>query len=186
MSCNAHEILLYIEGELAPGDAARVRAHVAVCGPCRELLLAEQSLELSLGGLGTIDPPKDFANATVSRARCDLTSAVASPRERRRAATVVASLSVASLLLLWPTGMIDAAIRSLAPLRCLSRFAFCWLSSSGLGALIVARTISRHVFSDSRLPVGLALVALALLVVLLFRMIGWYRAQAGPNRGVAK
>ena len=55
MSCNAQEILLYIEGELAPSDAARVRGHIAGCAACRELLLAEQALELSLGGLGKFD-----------------------------------------------------------------------------------------------------------------------------------
>ena len=184
MSCNTQEILLYLEGELAPEDAARVRAHVAACAACRELLLAEQELERSLSGLGEVEPPKDFADATVARARCDLTSAVASPRERRRAAAVVASLSATSLLLLWPLGLLDSTLRALAPLRCLSRFAACWLEGSAVGTFIVARTVARHVLDEGRLP-G-AVILLALLIALLVRLLGLYRERVASRRDLAK
>jgi anti-sigma factor RsiW len=182
MSCNVQDILLYTEGELAPDEAARVRAHVAACAACRQLLLAEQALARSLGGLGDIETPENFAAATVSRARCDLTSAVACPRERWRAVAAVASLSAVSLLLLWPTGVIDAAFRSLAPLQCVSRFAFCWLSGSAMGALIVGRTLSSYALDRGRLPVGAALAALAVLLAVLVWMIGSYRAHAAGGR----
>ena len=79
MGCNSEEILLYIEGELGPDDAARVRAHTRSCAACREILETELALESALGELKSLEPPPDFATATVRRAQCDVTHALASP-----------------------------------------------------------------------------------------------------------
>jgi anti-sigma factor RsiW len=187
MSCDTEEILLYVDGELAPRDAARVRAHIAVCAACRDLFLAEQSLERALDGLGEIDPPEGFADATVTRARCDLTHAVACPRERRRAVAIVATLTTATLFLLWPTGLLDPALRALAPLRCMARFAAARLDNSAMGLLIVGRTVTRHLFDEVRLSVGAVAVLLALLVIALVWLLGRYHGHAGSGeRGAVK
>jgi anti-sigma factor RsiW len=175
--CDSQDILLYIEGELGPDEAARVRAHTAVCDACRELLLTEQALESALGGLRDLEPPSDFASATVRRAECDVVSALHSPRERRRAAAISASLASLALLLLWPTGVYGSALQSLAPARCLARFATGWIHNTALSAFIVCRTLSRNLLEESSLSVGAVLAVLLLLVSLLAWLIAGYRRE---------
>ena len=185
MACNSEDILLYVEGELGPEEAARVRAHTAVCPACHELLVTEQALASALGGLRDVEPPPDFCTATVRRAECDVTHALTSRGERRRAVAISASLAAISLLLLWPTGVLASSAQALAPLRCMARFAFGWIESSAVGVFIVCRTVSRSLFREMSLPVGAALIVLALLIMLLAWLIAGYRkhASGGEQHG---
>jgi len=178
MACNPEEILLYIEGELGPEEAARVRAHTAVCEACRELLLGEQALESALGGLRDVEPPPDFATATVRRAECDVTFALHSPRERARAAAISVSLASIALLLLWPTGVYGSVLQILKPARCMGRFAMGWIENSALSVFIICRTLSRNLLEESSLPAGAIVGVLALLVTLLAWLIAGYRKHA--------
>jgi anti-sigma factor RsiW len=181
MACNPEEILLYIEGELGPEAAARVRAHTAVCTACRELLLTEQALESALGGLRHLEPPPDFTSATVRRAECDVTHCLHSPRERRRAAAISVSLASLALLLLWPAGVYGSAMQTLAPARCMGRFAAGWIQKTALSVFIVCRTLSRGLFAESSLPVGAVLAVLGLLIALLAWMIAGYRRHTAES-----
>lgn len=181
MACNPEEILLYIEGELSPDDAARVRAHTTACAECRELLQTELALESALGGLKELEPPKDFASATVRRAQCDVTHALHSPRERRRAAAISASLASLSLLLLWPTGVGASVVQMLGPARCMTKFACGWLQSSALSAYIVARTLSSNLLEEASLTVGIAALVLAAMIALLAWLIAGYRRFAAEG-----
>lgn len=178
MACNPEEILLYVDGELAPDDAARVRAHTAVCASCRDLLQTEQELEGALDGLKGLEPPPGFASATVMRARCDVAHALRSPRERRSALAISAALAGLSLLLLWPTGVAGSVVEMAAPARCMARFAGSWLQSWGLSVYIVTRTLSRNLLSEASLPVGVAVAALVLLLLLLGWLLRGYRRYA--------
>lgn len=184
MSCDPRDILLYVEGELSPDDAARVRSHAASCAECRERLAEEQRLVSALDSLGDLPTPAGFADETVTRARCDLTHAVTNPRERRRAAVFVASLAGASALLLWPSGLFSPAITALAPARCFGRFLCGWTGASFSGALIVGRTLAAYALSETRLPIGVAVALLALVVGLLVALVARdRRADADARRG---
>jgi anti-sigma factor RsiW len=185
MACNPEEILLYIEGELGPEEAARVRAHTAACAACRELLLSEQALDSALGGLRDLEPPPDFASDTVRRAQCDVTACVFSPGERRRAALIAVALASLSVLLLWPTGAFASVLQTLAPARCMARFACNWLQSTGLTAFVVARTLSRSFLQVSSLSLGGGVAFFAVLVVLLAWLIAGYRRQDDHGDRVA-
>jgi anti-sigma factor RsiW len=178
MECNPEEILLYVDGELSPDDAARVRAHAAACASCREILQTEQELGSALGSLQGLEPPPGFASATVIRARCDVTHALRSPHERRRAFAISASLAFTSLLLLWPTGVAGSVLQMVAPARCMARFVGSWLQSWALSVYIVSRTLSRNLLSEASLPVGAAVVVLALLLALLVWLVRGYRRHA--------
>ena len=187
MTCNAEQILAYIDGDLSPDDAARVRAHTAVCESCRQLLQSEQALDSALGGLSNFAPPPQFASDTVRRAECDVRHALHSPRERKRAAVVAGGLGSLSLALLWPTGVLSTLLSSLAPLRCLGRFALGWVESSALSLFIVCKAVSRGALHAAHLPVG----GLAVLVVLLVSMLAWmligYRRRASaPDRSTLR
>lgn len=175
MACNTDEILLYIEGELGPEAAARVRAHTAVCEACRERLLTEQALESALGGLRDLEPPPDFASATVRRAECDVTACVFSSGERRRAALISVSLATLALLLLWPTGAFGSVLQSLAPARCMGRFLLGWVQSTGLSLFVVARALSSGFIEETSLPLGAVALVLVGLVGLLVWLISGYR-----------
>ena len=182
MACNPDEILLYIEGELAPADAARVRAHAAGCASCAELLASEQTLERALGSLGDLDCPEGFAAATVTRARCDLTHAVESPRERRKAAFATASLGGLALALLWPTGIFDPLVAALGPAPCITRCLVSGLANYVTGIFMVGRAVSRHVL-ETRAAMALALVALVALVVLLTVLVSqFHERSSGRDR----
>ena len=184
MACNPEDILLYVEGELGPEEAARVRAHTAVCEGCRELLATEQALGTALGGLKAFEPPKDFCTATVRRAECDVTHALRSSGERRRAFAITASLASLSLLLLWPTGFLASTLEALAPLRCMARFALGRLESSAVSLFVISRTASRFLLEEASLPVGAAVGLLALLLGFLAWLIAGYRRQAAERGGV--
>ena len=187
MSCNSRDITLYVDGELSPSEAARVRAHAASCAACAAMLVQEQDLDRALGGLGDFAAPDGFADRTVLRARCDLTHAVTSPRELGRAAAFVASLGGAAVLLLWPTGLLSPVAAAMGPLRCFSRFAVAWAANSFTGALIVGRTLSAHLLADGRLPLAAALALLAALVALLGALLARYhRDVVHGGRGRAR
>jgi anti-sigma factor RsiW len=184
MECDRQQILLYVEGELGPEDASRLRAHVAQCAPCRAALEEEQDLASALGGLGALDCPDDFASATVTKARCDLTHAVSNPRERGRAILIAASLSGLAMFLLWPTGVLDPVVRALGPLPCISRCVVAGLANTGMSALMVGRVVSRHVFERndaSNVALLLLLGLVALLGVLLRRY--YTRGVVGDGNG---
>lgn len=185
MACDPEDILLYIEGELGPEEAARVRAHTAVCAGCRELLLTEQELESALGGLRDLEPPPDFAAATVRRATCDVASCVMSPSERRRAAAISVALAAVALALLWPTGVYGSVLQAFAPARCMAKFAFRWIQSTGLGAFVVARTLSRGLIEGASLPLGAVVVVLAVLLGVLVWLIAGYRDTVRADAGDA-
>lgn len=178
MTCNPEQILAYIEGDLSPDDAARLRAHTAVCDECRQILQSEQELHSALGGMSAFAPPPEFANDTVRRAQCDVGHALHSPRERKRAAAVAGGLGSLSLVLLWPTGILSTMLSSLAPLRCLGRFAIGWVESSALSLFIVSKTVTRGAMHAAHIPVSGVLVLLVFLVVLLAWMLVEYRRQS--------
>lgn len=185
MICNTELILAYIDGELSPEDAARVRAHTAACAACRAILQSEQELDAALGGLNQFAPPPEFASATVRRAQCDVGHALRSPRERKVAFLVAGGLAALSLVLLWPTGIGATMLGRLAPLRCMGRFALGWVESTGLSIFIVSRTVSRGLLSAAHLPLTGVLILLGLLVLMLAWMLAGYRdrhAEATRDR----
>lgn len=183
MTCNAEQILAYIDGDLSPDDAARVRSHTAVCETCRQLLQSEQALDSALGGLTDFAPPPQFATDTVRRAQCDVHHALHSPRERKRAAAVAGGLGTLSLVLLWPTGILSTILTNLAPLRCLGRFAIGWIESSALSLFIVCKAVSRGALHAAHLPVGgLAVLFVCLLSVLVWMLVEYRRQTSAPAR----
>lgn len=187
MTCNAEQILAYIDGDLSPEDAARVRAHTAVCDACRHLLHSEQALDCALGGLSDFAPPPQFATDTVRRAECDVRHALHSPRERKRAAAVAGGLGSLSLVLLWPTGILSTLLSNLAPLRCLGRFALGWVENSAHSFFIVSRAVSRGALQAAHIPVGAVAVVLVLLVsVLAWMLVAYRRQSAAPARSTVR
>jgi anti-sigma factor RsiW len=182
MGCDRERILLYVEGELAPEDASRLRAHVAQCPPCRAALDEEQEFASALGGLDDLNCPDGFASATVTKARCDLTHAVSSPHERGRAVLIAAALSGLAVFLLWPTGVLDPIVRALGPLPCISRCVLSGLANSGMGALMVGRAVSRQLFEQHD-ATNVALLILVGLVVLLAVLLRKYYARGVMGDG---
>lgn len=183
MTCNAEQILAYIDGDLSPDDAARVRAHTAVCESCRQILQSEQALDSALGGLSNFAPPPEFATETVRRAQCDVQHALHSPRERKRAAAVAGGLGSLSLVLLWPTGILSTIVSNLGSVRCLARFALGWVESSALSLFIVCKAVSRGALHAAHLPVGGVALLLAILVSVLVWMLLGYRRQSTDPAG---
>jgi anti-sigma factor RsiW len=186
MGCDRENILLYVEGELAPDDAARLRAHVAGCASCRAALEQEQQLASALGGLDDLDFPADFAATTVTRARCDLTHAVTNTGERGRAVFIALALAGATLVLLWPTGVLDPIRRMLGPAPCIVRWVVYSFKQAGLDALKVGRAVSLQVFERHGITL-VALVALVALVGLLGFLLRRYHTRGivgdgGPSR----
>jgi len=182
MGCDRENILLYVEGELAPEDAARLRAHVANCESCRAALEEEQQLASALGGLGDLECPSDFTATTVTRARCDLTHAVTNASERGRAVLIAFGLCAAMVGLLWPTGVLDPLRHILGPTPCIVRWIFYSFARSGIDALKVGRVVSRQVFErhDATLVAFLAFVCLATLLGVLLRR---YYSRGGLGDG---
>jgi hypothetical protein len=176
MDCDREKILLYVEGELTPEDASRLRAHVGLCAPCHAALEAEQELASALGGLDDLDCPADFATATVTKARCDLTHAVTNPHERGRAVVITMSLSGIAVFLLWPVGVLDPLVRALGPLPCISRCVISGIANSGMGALMVGRVVSIHVLQQHA-ATGVALLILVGLVALLGVLLRGYHVR---------
>ena len=56
----------YLDGELAPAEAARLEAHVGICPRCRQALT---NLRVTLGGLGRVAQGDDDDQAAAERAR---------------------------------------------------------------------------------------------------------------------
>lgn len=176
MKCNPEDILLYVEGELAPEDAARVRAHTAECASCREILLTEQALGCALGELRAPEPPAGYANATVLRAKCDVTQTIKCPHERRRAVLISTSMGALAILLLWPIGVLPSLLQTLAPLRCLTRFAIGWVSNAVWSVALVSRTLFRDLFQETHLTTtGGALMLVGLVALLVWLVVGYRR-----------
>ncbi|MCC6743020.1 MAG: zf-HC2 domain-containing protein [Acidobacteria bacterium] len=183
MTCNPEQILAYIDGELSPDDAARVRAHTASCESCRQILQAEQAIESALCGMSSLAPPPEFADDTVRRAKCDVGHALHSPKERKQAAAVACGLGSLSLLLLWPTGFYSTLLTSLGPLRCMGRFALGWVESSALSLFIVCKTISRGAMNAVHMPVsGLVLLLVLLVAVLVWMLVGYRQQSRASSR----
>jgi anti-sigma factor RsiW len=182
MGCDREKILLYVEGELAPEDAARLLAHVAQCDPCRAALDDERELARALGGLDDLECPEDFASDTMTRARCDLTQAVSNPRERTRAVLIAAGLSGVAVFLLWPIGLLDPVVRALGPLPCISRCVLAGCAKPAVGAFMVGRAVSRHVFERHDAST-VALALLAVLLVLLGLLLRRYHARGAAEGG---
>jgi hypothetical protein len=182
MGCDREKILQYVEGDLGPEDAARLRTHVGQCAACHKALEAEKELASALGGLDDVDCPEDFATTTVTRARCDLTHAVSSPRERGRAILFSGALSGLAVFLLWPFGLLDPLVRALGPIPCITRCIVSGLAQSGMGALMVCRAVSRHFFEQNDAST-VALVMLAVLVVLLGLLLRRYHLRGVVKHG---
>jgi hypothetical protein len=90
-------------------------------------------------------------------------------------------------MLLWPTGLYGSALQTLAPARCMGRFAANWLQNTGLSVFIVCRTLSRNLLEESSLPVGAVLAVLLLLVTLLAWLIaGYHKHATARGRGVVR
>jgi anti-sigma factor RsiW len=183
MTCDSRDILLYLDGELSPEAAARVRLHAASCQRCHAVLEQQQRLDRALDDLDDFAAPEGFADRTVLRARCDVTRSVSSPIEVKRAAVFVASLAGAAALLLWPSGMLAPTVSALGPARCLSKFAFAWAANSCTGAFIVGRTLSAHLFAEAGLPLAPALALLGALVAIVAILVGRYHRTRSPREG---
>ena len=88
------------------------------------------------------------------------------------AATLLATLA---LLLLWPTGVYAYVASSLAPVRCIAKFALGWTGSTALSVFIVSRTVSKGLLEASSIPLGAALLLLCGILALLVWLIAGYR-----------
>lgn len=58
----------YLDGELPPGAAADLHAHLTHCGACRSQLAAIERLDARLRHLDRLVPPADFATQVLARA----------------------------------------------------------------------------------------------------------------------
>jgi anti-sigma factor RsiW len=181
MECRPDQIALYVEGELAPRAAASLLAHITYCPACQERLCSEQALARALDELPGLAPPENFASTTVSRARADVSYTLRNPSERRRAYAIAGGLSVLTVALLWPTGLIYPLLAYLAPVRCMTRIAICWTTNAGISAFVVARTLARKLIDESALPWTLAVAAAAALVVLLVWVVVRLRHMPSPR-----
>ena len=80
-NCTEFAALLdpYIDGELSAADAARVRAHLAVCGRCRAYVQAALAIRDAFPDAEDTEMPEGFAESVMAAVRAD-----AAPRRRRR------------------------------------------------------------------------------------------------------
>jgi hypothetical protein len=71
MSCGPARSRLseYLEGDLSERDEARVRSHLDACSGCRSELRALQRVLRGLRELGSVEPPRDLADAVIARLR---------------------------------------------------------------------------------------------------------------------
>ncbi len=68
MNClTADSIYLFLEGELTPTEASRVRAHCARCAPCTEAVAERRQLNQAAQNLTAWPVPSDFARQIMAR-----------------------------------------------------------------------------------------------------------------------
>jgi anti-sigma factor RsiW len=103
MSCTEppeEDLVAWLDGELAPADAARVAAHLRGCGVCRREAAALRESGAMLERLPTLEPPADFVSRVVAAARDSSSTVAETPRGRlhllRRS---VAAAAVAAVLM---------------------------------------------------------------------------------------
>ena len=80
-NCTEFAALLdpYIDGELSAADAARVRAHLAVCGRCRAYVQAALAIRDAFPDAEETEVPEGFAEGVMAAVRAN-----AAPRRRSR------------------------------------------------------------------------------------------------------
>ena len=69
----------YIDGELSPEEAARVREHLAVCGRCREYVQAALAIRDAFPAVEDVEVPAGFTDEVMAAVRMDKAR-----RKRRR------------------------------------------------------------------------------------------------------
>jgi len=63
----AESFYLYLEGELGPGDARELEAHLAACPACRDALAETRLLHEAFTNLPPLEVPPDFALSVMDR-----------------------------------------------------------------------------------------------------------------------
>jgi anti-sigma factor RsiW len=101
VKCSACEARLqaYLDGDVSPGDAHAMEAHLKECAACQTLSEGLRAVEVRLEGLSGIEPRPDF-NASVMSA----VAALPVPKPARiRARWFLAYIAAAWALLIWLT-----------------------------------------------------------------------------------
>jgi anti-sigma factor RsiW len=101
VKCSACEARLqaYLDGDVSPGDAHAMEAHLKECAACQTLSEGLRAVEVRLEGLSGIEPRPDFAVSVMSAV-----AALPVPKPARiRARWFLAYIAAAWALLIWLT-----------------------------------------------------------------------------------
>jgi anti-sigma factor RsiW len=101
VKCSACEARLqaYLDGDVSPGDAHAMAAHLTECAACQTLAEGLRAVEVRLEGLSGIEPRPDFSVSVMSAV-----AALPVPKPARiRARWFLAYIAAAWALLIWLT-----------------------------------------------------------------------------------
>ena len=176
--CPSEEIGAYLDAELPPERAAALEAHFTECAVCRDELNSQKTflLELSrsLEQGASLELPKDFAKAVVTRAESNVTGL------RKRSERIAAFSIIGVLLMLAVIGFAGDPSRAYSdaagPLGTVGGFLDV---AAGLVHNIVFAVgfIAKKVFSGTAGPILLFVVLLA-VAALSFFIFKRYRRPA--------
>lgn len=98
--CQEYAALLdpFVDEELSPEEAARVRAHLKVCGGCRSYVDAALAMREAFPDPEDIDVPEDFADRVMDAVRAESTAGTRDVFRRRSIPWKKALLPIAACL----------------------------------------------------------------------------------------
>ena len=175
------DVAAYLDGELDANTAARFEQHARTCDLCAGALREQRRLlcvlDVAFGDAQRqIQLPSNFTQVVKARAQSDMSS-VRRRSERKRAALLVAGLAALSFALLgWQAwDELFTPLRAVAGVAAaLFEMAAHTVGEASSAIALMLRVLGGHLSNE---PVALRIgtyIALALAVVLLFRLIGSY------------
>lgn len=96
--CAEYALDLFVDGELSEEEAARVRAHLKVCGACRSYVAAALAIRDAFPGEEDAGVPEDFAGRVMAAVRTEAVSRTEAVCRKRPAPWKKALLPMAACL----------------------------------------------------------------------------------------
>ena len=186
--CDCTDVAAYLDGELSVAESSSFEDHLRACAPCAAALSEQRRLLCLLDAAFAraqkkVELPEDFARVVKARAQTDMTG-VRRVSERRRAVLLCLALAALALSLLGAR----AVGEGLLPLRAAAGASLSILdmifhaaAEAFAGAALILRSAGRFVATEPGGVRASLLVALALAVLALLRLINNYHRERLPD-----
>ena len=186
--CDCTDVAAYLDGELSVAESSSFEEHLSACAPCAAALSEQRRLLCLLDAAFAraqkkVELPEDFARVVKARAQTAMTS-VRRVGERRRAALLCLALAALALALLGAR----AVGEGLLPLRAgigaslsILDMIFHAAAEGFAGAALILRSAGRFFAAEPGGVRASLLVALALAVLALLRLINNYHRERLPD-----